>query len=297
MRTVDPNPRAVLGISLDVSIVDRAAPPGSMRYFSLLYAPPERRDALMCLYAIEAEIRESAQNPVHEVAHTRLQWWRAEIDRLVNGAAQHPAARMLQERAGARDALAHLHELLAAADMDLARMTYENEQELRAYLTRSGGTVQAAIAAELLAPEPLEEPGLRLANRLGAGIRFAEVLRDLRQDAHEGRVYLPLEALERQGLSHRDLQVRDLQPALRALLEQMHGLARAQLRTLSQQEARQVWTRAQRARLRPLFVLAALHERLLDRIASRGYDVLRERIELGPVEKPWIAWRAARRSA
>jgi phytoene/squalene synthetase len=46
--------------------------------------------------------------------------------------------------------------------------------------------------------------------------------------------------------------------------------------------------------LRPLAVLAALHRRLLDRIAARNYDVATSRIDLGPVEKPWVAWRTAR---
>ena len=68
---------------LDDSLVNRAAPPGSMRYFSLLYAPEERREQVCALYVIDAEIRESAQSVNHDVAHTRLQWWRGEIDRLV----------------------------------------------------------------------------------------------------------------------------------------------------------------------------------------------------------------------
>ena len=60
--------------SLDDSLVNRAAPAGSMRYFSLLYAPEDRRDQLCALYVIDAEIRESAQSVNHDVAHTRLQW-------------------------------------------------------------------------------------------------------------------------------------------------------------------------------------------------------------------------------
>jgi len=43
-------------------------------------------------------------------------------------------------------------------------------------------------------------------------------------------------------------------------------------------------------------VLAALHGRLLQRIAARDYNVAQSRIELGPIEKPWVAWKAARRS-
>ena len=33
----------------------------------------------------------------------------------------------------------------------------------------------------------------------------------------------------------------------------------------------------------------------LDRIAALNYEVATQRIELGPIDKPWTAWRAARR--
>ncbi len=66
-----------------------------MRYFSLLYAPEDKRDIVLALYAIETEIRESAKSASHDVAHTRLTWWRAETDRLINGNPQHPATRIL----------------------------------------------------------------------------------------------------------------------------------------------------------------------------------------------------------
>ena len=59
--------------SLDDSLVNRAAPPGSMRYFSLLYAPEDRREQLCALYVIDAEIRESAQSANHDVAHDRIE--------------------------------------------------------------------------------------------------------------------------------------------------------------------------------------------------------------------------------
>ena len=49
------------------------------------------------------------------------------------------------------------------------------------------------------------------------------------------------------------------------------------------------------ASLRPLAVLGALHRRLLDRIAAQDFDVARSRIDLGPIEKPWVAWRTARK--
>lgn len=271
---------------LDDSLVNRAAPAGSMRYFSLLYAPEDKRDHLCALYVVEAEIRESALSVNHDVAHTRLQWWRAEIDRLVNGNPQHPATKVLNETPGDRARFSRLHEVAVAADMDLARMTYANMQELRAYCSRSGGAIQELMAAHLVAPAPLDDASRATANRLGIGIRQSEILRDLRQDAYDGRVYLPQDRLTEHGVTLEDLRNREVSPRLKTALREYRDAVHAEL---------QAALASTNAALRPLAVLAALHRRLIDRIAARAYDVATERIELGPIEKPWVAWRTARK--
>lgn len=270
---------------LDDSLVNRAAPPGSMRYFSLLYAPENRREQLLALYVIDAEMRESAQTVNHDVAHTRLQWWRAEIERLVNGSPQHPAMRVLNDSDVERSSFAKLHEAAAAADMDLARMTYSNIGELRAYSSRSGGAIQELMAAQLVAPSPLDEAARATANRLGIGVRQSEMLRDLRLDAYDGRVYLPQDRLAAHNVTLEDLRGREIPPHAKAALREFKDTVQEELKAALASVS---------APLRPLAVLAALHRRLLDRIAARNYDVAGSRIELGPIEKPWIAWRTAR---
>ncbi len=290
---------------LDDSSVNRAAPPGSMRYFSLLYAAPAQRDALVALYLIETEIRESAHSANHDVAHTRLQWWRAEVDRLVNGNPQHPATRILGQRSENRAGFARLHELLSAADMDLARLTYADQDELQVYCSRSGGVTLELIASQLLAPAPLDESNRVLANRLGVGIRQSEILRDLRQDAYGGRVYLPLDLLDQHGIGHQDLYASEMDDRVRTALRSFHERIRANLQWPPRAQAAGQGSAAPGADgspgetghvLRPLRVLAALHERLLVRIAASRYDIASQRIDLGPIEKPWVAWRAARRA-
>lgn len=272
---------------LDDSLVNRAAPPGSMRYFSLLYAPADKREAITALYVVDAEIRESAQSANHDVAHTRLAWWRAEIDRLVNGAAQHPATRALAQReAPMRAQFARLQELLAAADMDLARMTYANARELRAYASRSGGAVTELIAMELFAPQAPTEPQRAFSHRVGVGVRQAEMLRDLRQDAYDGRAYLPLDEMDARSITLAEMRSATMSEHVRAALRQWRERIDEDLTARDGDERDE--------RLRPLHVLAALHRRLLDRIAARRYDVAAERIELGPIERSWTAWRAAR---
>jgi phytoene synthase len=275
--------------SLENELVNRTAPPGSMRYFSLLYAPEDKRDSVLALYVIETEIRESAKSGSHDVAHTRLTWWRAETDRLINGNPQHPATRILHERApGDRSIFSKLHEVLAAADMDLARMTFGNHQELRAYCSRSAGAIQELIASQSIAPGALDETTRAAANKLGVGIRMAEIVRDLRQDAYDGNVYLPLDLLDQHGLKTEDLRAKEIAPKLKDALSSIRASAIAELELPPRS--------AQTEHLRPIYVLAALHRKLLDHIAARNYDVATQRIELGPLQKPWTAWRAARRA-
>jgi phytoene synthase len=278
-------------LTLDADLTNRAAPPGSTRYFSLLYTPPGKREVLMALYVIDAEIREGALGANHDVAHTRLMWWRQEIDRLVNSNPQHPASRALLERGhGDRKRFARLHELIAAADMDLARMTYATPSELDAYCSRSGGTITTLAAHELLDSTP-DDPTSAAANHIGSGMRLTEIVRDVRQDAHDGRLYVPLDILDRDSASIDDVRNRDItakgKAAVASLAQHAAGVLGTSMATMPT---------LYRAPLVPLFVLGALHERLLKRIAKHQYEVGVERIELGAVEKPFTAWRGARRA-
>lgn len=262
-----------------------------MRYFSLLYSTPQAREAVTAMFVIDAEIRESAQSINHDVAHTRLQWWRLEIDRLVNGTPQHPATRLLNPAGEARRTeFNKLHELIAAADMDLARMTYLNAQELRAYCARSGGAI-CELMVSVLVGSSLDEPTRNAANRLGLAVRLTEIIRDARADAYGGRLYVPLDVLDQHGVTLNDFIAKDYRAETRAALRGLRDIAASELNT-----AMSDISRPTRSYLRPLIVLGALHGRLLQRMAAREFNVASERIELGAIEKPWTAWRAARRA-
>lgn len=262
-----------------------------MRYFALLYVSPDKRATATALFLIDAEIRESAQSVNHDVAHTRLQWWRQEIDRLVNANAQHPATRLLSEAAPDPRRWAKLHELVAGADMDLARMTYRNSPELRAYCSRSGGAICELLADYVAYPAALDEGSRAAANRIGALVRATEIVRDARQDAYEGRLYLPLDVAEKHGFDEAHLKAHDTPAAARRALGEIATQLRAEFTsTLAS------IPHSMRAYLRAHFVLAGLHDALLARMARRNFAVGAERIELGPISKPWIAWRAARRA-
>lgn len=147
----------------------------------------------------------------------------------------------------------------------------------------------------LAGPAALDEPARAAANRIGAGVRQAEMLRDVRQDAYEGRLYLPLDELEKAAVTLEDLRARQVSARVRTALAAFRESIAADL-DAHDNSLGNSFGKGARAYLRPLFVMAALHRRLLDRIARSNYEVASQRIELGPVEKPWVAWRAARRA-
>ena len=103
---------------------------------------------------------------------------------------------------------------------------------------------------------------------------------------YDGRVYLPQDRLTAHNVTLEDLRGREVAPRLKAALREYRDAVQEELQSALASAS---------APLRPLAVLAALHRRLLDRIAAHDYDVATSRIELGPIEKPWVAWRTARK--
>jgi 15-cis-phytoene synthase len=273
---------------MDPTFLNRAAPPGSMRYLAALYAPERAREWVYAVYLVETEIRESAISASHDVAHTRLRWWREEIERLNQGRPQHPATRLLAHGPRQPD-WTQLQQLLFAADIELSRMTFDTERELQAYLERSGGVVQQLIA-QVIREDELPDTLRAHARGLGALARHAEVLRDLRREAHAGRIYLPLDQLEAAKIPHTELGSEQASAPLREIVA---AQARRSLDQLQQHE--RALNGADRASLRPVLVFAALHARLLQRLARGEYSP-KPPLELGPMERIWLAWRAAVRA-
>jgi phytoene synthase len=234
------------------------APPGSLRYFAVLFAPPAVRPVLDALYGFEAEVRATVGTVSHEAAHARLQWWRSEIDRLV------------------------------AADLDLARLTYRNWQELEAYCYRAAGVLQTVAAAALAGDRTLSEAERVFARQLGSAVRQAEMIRDLRRDLRTGRLYVPTEVLEAAGLD--PTAMHGTTPS--SVMDPLLGSWRLRVSTMLESLPCMLPERVHRSTQRPGLVLGALHEKLLTQTARIAHDV-DDRAEVRPMTRLWTAWRTA----
>ena len=273
-------------MKLDTSLVARALPPGTMRYYAWLFTPEAQRDVMAALFLIETELHDTSRAP-HEVAHLRLQWWREEIERLISGKAQHPATLVLQAAAQPCVDFKLLHDVVHSAAQELANTTYETDTELRQYLHCGQGSL-LQLGSQYLCETPTGTL-LDAATQLGAFIRQVEILRDLRQDLNHGRLYLPLAALDALNIEYETIQASDWPDGFVKMLKSVCAQHLAGYATLKQS-----LLSSEKKTLRPLLVLSELHAQVLQTISTDPVTYTRQRVELGAIRKLWIAWRAAR---
>ena len=116
---------------------------------------------------------------------------------------------------------------------------------------------------------------------------MTNILRDIREDAGLGRVYLPAEDLERFGVSANDLRLGRKTEQFGRLMEFEVERARSYYR-----ESAPLLGYVPRDTRRAMWALIAIYSTLLDRVSESGYDVLMRRISLSAPDKILIVGRA-----
>jgi phytoene synthase len=163
------------------------------RFLTALFAPPERRDALLALYAFNHELaraREVTGEP--PLALIRLQWWREVVE---GEPKRHEVASPLSA-AIASGALkpADLLAIIEARETEVYG-NFETVADWRGWLLAGAGGLTVAAASALGAPTP---EALR---PFGAAYGVAGLLRATGVLASQRTCFLPRDLLARHGLS------------------------------------------------------------------------------------------------
>ena len=187
----------------------------------------------------------------------------------------------------------HFIELAESYRADAVRVRYATWSSLQRFCAARGGSVAAAMA-EALGVQHSDAAGQF--RRLGAGMCFAELLRDVGRDRSRGRIYLPLEDLARTRYSERELLAGTINPAWRELMRFETARARNMLRGGAKGIC---WLGDDRSRLLASTITVG-YAALLDAIRQNHFDVFRRHVRLTPASHARrlpTAWRLARRSA
>lgn len=251
-------------------------------YLGSLLLPQEKRKAIWAIYAWCRRTDELVDGLTSEYTTPEtLTQWEQQLEFLFAG---HPVDDM---DVALTDTVQHFsidiqpfRDMIAGQQMDLYRNRYETFEELKLYCYRVAGTVglitnpvwglnnryrTAPWDARERRYEPKEE-----AIALGIAMQLTNILRDVGEDAHRGRIYLPLEDLKAFNYTEDDL--------FKGIIDDRWlALMRFQI-----ERARQYYHQAEKgiryldSRL-PVWTALMLYQGILDAIEQNQYDVFTKR--------------------
>jgi phytoene synthase len=263
----------------------KAAQSGSSFYYSFLFLPPPRRQAITALYAFCREVDDvvdETSDPA--LAHTTLAWWRKEVAQMLAGQPNHPVTQALMPHLKTFNIQGeHLLAVIDGMEMDLTQTRYLDFIALERYCWHVASVVGIMSASIFGYTDPRT---LQYAEKLGLAFQLTNIIRDVGEDARRGRIYLPISELQ----AH--------QVPASELLNATHSDRFVELMRFQTQRAQALYDeamallpaadrRAQRAGL----IMAAIYRAVLDEIERDDFRVLHHKISLTPLRKLWLAWK------
>ena len=255
------------------------------RYLSDLLAPAEARPHLFALHAFAIEVsdvrRKVTQPTLGEI---RLKWWEQALRGDHGG---NPLAVSLAETIATFNLpIAAFDNLLQARVFDLYDDPMPSLNDLEGY---AGDTESVLIQLGAMILAGGRDPGTAtVAGLAGVALALARVLRGLPRNAAEGQSFLPADLLARNGMAQGTVGMPESGEAFRAVVGELKALARRRLG-----EARDAWDGAHESVL-SAFLPAATAGLYLDRMDRRGFDPMRDAVDISPLRRQWTIWRAAR---
>lgn len=266
-------------------------------YYAFLALPKAKRDAICAVYAFmrHADDISDDEARTRQERRTILEDWLEQWHRAAaGGATADPVFLALADaRQRFQISMDLLDQLVHGTAMDLgpsvtdqaafgeageARSydTYATFEELRQYCYYVASVVGLVCIRIFGYSDPRAE---KLAEETGIAFQLTNILRDVREDAERGRVYLPLEDLDRHNVRIEELAaIRDGSQISLNQRELLEGMAK---RAEDCYQAGWRLLPMIAADSRPaLRVLITIYHRLLRRIERRGFDVFSERVSV-----------------
>jgi 15-cis-phytoene synthase len=267
-------------------------------YYGFLVLPKRKRQALCAVYAFMRRCDDITDDPLLP-ARERRQKLDAWVDAFHNSQAGFPtddpillaltdAQRRFHIPIGLLDALAFgtamdAEETSEEQDAPQSRPThglqvqYRTFQDLERYCYHVASVVGLVCIRIFGYTDPAAEP---LAERLGLAFQLTNIIRDVKEDADLGRVYLPEDDIEQFGVVPADITTDPNLTRLRPLLE-----LQAQRAFENYRAADELIPLISEDSQPALWVLATIYRSLLEKIVRLNYDVLTRRVSLTVREK------------
>lgn len=261
-------------------------------YYAFMLLPRTESDAMCAVYAFMRRADDIADDDTVPLSSRRkqLEDWRGELVAALNGdpcnEVLFPAFQKTVQRYEIPPQ--YFEDLIDGMESDLYAPRYESFEDLYRYCYRAASVV-GMTTVHIFGFE--SDDALPLAEKCGIAFQLTNILRDIREDASLGRVYLPEIELAGFGLSSAeflDCAIRPDDDRFRRLMEFQWNRADRYFRESAPLLA------LVSSRSRPaLWALVTIYRQLLERIRHVGYNVLDTRVRLTVWKKLRIVARAA----
>lgn len=264
-------------------------------YYAFLVLPRRKRQALCAVYAFMRRCDDIADDPTLALPDRRqkLDTWLDALHRAQQGEptddaillALTDAQRRFAIPAGLLDELAHGTAMDVEQEENSAQTTsapgltiqYRTFQDLRLYCYRVASVVGLVCIHIFEYRDPAAEP---LAERCGLAFQLTNIIRDVKEDASMGRVYLPEEDLAKFQISGSELLTTPDPARFRPVLaleadraREFYSSGDALIPYVAEDSQPALW------------VLVTIYRSLLEKIAEKQYDVFTAKISLSTSEK------------
>jgi phytoene synthase len=250
---------------------------GSNFYYSFLFLPRARREAMYTVYAFCKEVDNAVDEPPAGTdPRQQLELWRGELAAAYGGSPSFPVTRSLADHVRRLSIpQTYFEELIKGVEMDLGVTRYATFDALSLYCYRVASVVGLICLHIFGTTSPRAQD---YAVNLGMAFQLTNILRDLGTDAEKGRIYVPQEDLKHFGYTEQDL------------LKRTYNLPFADLMRFEAQRAREYYGKAERAlntlppterrALTVAEIMRAVYSRILHRIQASEFRVFERRVTL-----------------
>lgn len=259
---------------------------GSNFYYSFLFLPRDRQQAMYTVYAFCKEVDNAVDDPPPgSNPQQELRRWRTELDAAYHGAPTFPVAISLAQHARRLSIpQAYFEELIKGVEMDLTATSYKTFRDLSLYCYRVASVV-GLICLHVFGANSARAQDYAV--DLGMAFQLTNILRDMGADIAQARMYLPQEDLEKFGCSPELLRQQQDTPQLRELIR--FEAARAHEYYAKAAAALAALPAKDRRALTVAEIMRAVYSRILQRIERAEHLPFGPRVRLSTTHRLAVA--------
>jgi phytoene synthase len=251
--------------------------------FSLL--PREKNEAINTVYAFCRQTDDIADNEedTKEIKYKKIHLWRDELEKALQGNSNYPLLNQLNKIIRKfKIPVEPFFELIKGVEADLQTSRYKDFETLYQYCYRVAVTV-GLMSIEVFGYKT--KNAKEYAVNLGIAMQLTNILRDIKYDAQNGRIYIPEEDLKRFGYSEDDLMNSRYNESFVELMKFECKRVREYY-----EKANNCFDKQDRKLLFPVRIMQNIYFGILKKIEKMNYNVFQKKARISKLRKLYITF-------